>query len=725
MTRGTLLLAVAAAAAWTSPPAAAAGVTDLKAFYRDGQTFITWKEVGGTPKAWYAVYRHDEPITAETLAKAARIAKVPAGSNRWGFFRNVNTSKGFFKALAAEPWAKGIQIADDPAGGKQLPDGTGLLVWTIRQAGRRYYAVTVESGGREDRSIQAGANSLAQPVAEKVEPVGAVCQRKLADRYWIYAFFCDYATWNPDGVDDNWDGYAHVFHIRAPDPKRKGTGEPYPVSFRLHAFGAWPDWNIRYCYPATHVDVRLLDYHLTWWYGYSDALPALDPKTRVPPKGRVVNFTEQRVLQVARWLRRNPGNFPHKVDPEQFSVFGGSMGGTGTHTVGTRHGDLWAGAFPDEGIFNWGMPARHNRWLNDVRRKYGPLDRNDPTNEGPGVYDVLNLPKWVVAHSERELPFLSIGQGMLDTVIPFHGYPEYLRALEAGKHPFAAGWELMGHMPWAGSGSPMDYKRIRRDEIAPAFADASCNSPLRSGFRIFGKAEGFGPKTLTIKAGSLKGQYVDKGSFPKNLAGKTLVVGPSGSSRTFFRIAANTATELTVAEGNLAEHLPPLTSWDLHVMRQAIKKAEGKDRQPNEAEKKAKALARKASFLVCDGDPRGCWNGHFAWSTRNQNFDPKQAGDDLADTPKRLAICMRVVPHRRSAWSGDSATADVTPRRARQFKPKPGETVHWENWDCSDPAKPRKVAEGEVKADAHGLVTVKRFIIGKAGWGNRLVLTRK
>jgi len=705
---------------------AAGAVTDVKAFWRDGQTFLTWKEDAAATGEWYHVYASYKPITGGDLSAAKLIAKIPRGSNHFGFFRNLNTSRGFFKDLAAEDWAKSIQIVDDEANAKRLPDGTGLFVRTIHKPGRMYYAVVRAVDGKEDGPE--GVAATAEPVDEKVAPPGAVLLKKLGERYYVYAFFTDFDVWNPDGVEDNWEGYAHVFHIRAPDPKKKGVGpEPYPVCFRLHAYSAWRDWNIPYCWPGTHVCVRLLDYHLTWWYGYSDRLPRLEGRPRVPPAGKVVNFTEQRLLQVARWLAGAPKNFPFRVDPAQFSVMGGSMGGTGTHYVGLRNGDIFAGAFADEGIFNWAAPPKFNHWAPNVAPKFGPQGRNDMTNEGERVYDLLDLPRWVAGRPEREMPFLSIGQGSIDTVIPFHGLVRYFKALEAGKHPFAAGWSMVGHRPWAGSRSPMDYKLLRRDEVVPAFANASCNSPLRSGFRICTKAVSFTDKTLTIEAGQIKdaaGENVD-GSFPPNLAGKTLVLGPSDINRDRFTIASNTPTELTIKEGDLTEYVPPLTNWGLHVLKQQIKKAEGKEREPTEREKRAAAINRKHSILIIDGPPRGCWNGHFAWSTRNQNFDPKSVEDDIVDEPGRLAICIRLGKNSFQELTAPTATADVTPRRARRFKPAPGEKVHWENWDLSDPKAPRKLAEGDTPADAHGLVTVKQFTIGQAGWGNRLVLTKR
>ena len=74
-------------------------------------------------------------------------------------------------------------------------------------------------------------------------------------------------------------------------------------------------------------------------------------------------------------------------------------------------------------------------------------------------------------------------------------------------------------------------------------------------------------------------------------------------------------------------------------------------------------------------------------------------------------------------WKEETATVDITPRRCKLFKPAPGTIVRWENWDYSNPKEPANVAEGNVTADKYGLITVPRFVVGKKGLGNRLVLT--
>ena len=99
--------------------------------------------------------------------------------------------------------------------------------------------------------------------------------------------------------------------------------------------------------------------------------------------------------------------------------------------------------------------------------------------------------------------------------------------------------------------------------------------------------------------------------------------------------------------------------------------------------------------------------------------------DDLVDEADRWAVCLRLHDNRYCDWTGRTATVDVTPRRCQRFKLAPGEAAHWTNHDYSDPSQPKLIAEGEVAADEHGLVTAPEVLVGREGWGSRLVLTRR
>ena len=700
-----------------STVSAQAAPANATAFFREGQTFLTWQEDNAVTGEWYHVYASAQPITANNLSHAQRVAKIPEGSRRFQFLRNVDIqSNSFWTNLVQQPWYEAIQIQDDENGAQRLAAGTGLFVRTIHAPASTYYAVTVESNGVEDRSTVA---ATATAVVESVGTPGAVMQMKLGDRHYLYAFFADYEVWNPDGIEDNWEGYVHVFQIRAPAANAAGAQQPYPTAMRLHAYTAWNDWNITACSPPTHINVRQLDYHLTWWYGYSDNLPGTTP-------GTVVNFTERRVMQVARWLASGPANFPFAIDPNRIALFGGSMGGTGTHTIGPRNGDVFASAFADEGIQNWGMEGSWNRWAGNVTDKWGTRAAPYPPWDGIPVYDTLNQTKQAAEHPERETPFLDIGQGIIDYVIPFHDIDKHWEALETGKHPYAATWGLFDHVPWAGPASLMDYNKLRLDEVVPAFANASCNSILNSGFRNMADSSSMTATTLTIAPGALtadinkRGQNDDDGNGNfANLVGKTLVLGPGALvNTTFFRILSNTSTQLTIESGDMVAYMPALSSYSLSVLTSQLGRA------PTAAEIAARVNLLKQEFLICDGDPIGVWNGHFQWSTQHQNFDTNSTADNIIDTNTSLAICLRVATHSRSSWNEPTATADVTPRRCKNFKPLPGEPVNWQNWDMSTPASPVLRSQGQVVADAHGLVTVPAFVVGRSGWGSKLTLSR-
>ena len=65
-------------AAWVmvaSPRAEAEG-RSLKAFYREGQTFLTWREDAAANGEWYRIYASDVPITAANLKRADLIART-------------------------------------------------------------------------------------------------------------------------------------------------------------------------------------------------------------------------------------------------------------------------------------------------------------------------------------------------------------------------------------------------------------------------------------------------------------------------------------------------------------------------------------------------------------------------------------------------------------------------------------------------------------------------
>jgi len=99
------------------------------------------------------------------------------------------------------------------------------------------------------------------------------------------------------------------------------------------------------------------------------------------------------------------------------------------------------------------------------------------------------------------------------------------------------------------------------------------------------------------------------------------------------------------------------------------------------------------------------------------NWGHRWRSDDAVDEPDRLEMTLYT--------TRGEVTADVTPRRAKKFRPKPAQTFTWSNTHLAEGDRrswalrnvwrkyPRKAAiqGGKVTADEHGLITLKGVIL--------------
>jgi len=109
-----------------------------------------------------------------------------------------------------------------------------------------------------------------------------------------------------------------------------------------------------------------------------------------------------------------------------------------------------------------------------------------------------------------------------------------------------------------------------------------------------------------------------------------------------------------------------------------------------------------------DGEPYGQLNGYLTWDT-----------DTIVDEKDRWEMTVHLLETSRRKLPKDSCTVDVTPRRCRKFKPRPGEKFKWTNSSLAD----KKVAaSGTVTADEWGLVTLEQVTVTKAE--HRLKITK-
>ena len=472
-----------AGTAWGAAPLAdPAQPTALVAAHRNGQTFLTWTQSVDAAVERYRIYRHDQPIDAQSLGQAKLLVEQWRDSSlfradRWYSPELDTWQPRHFERYVISP------------GGSELPATTELLVWTVAAqdfhggvGGDGYYAVTsVDDQGTENLT-DFGPDNAVGPVTENVatpQPVlGTVL---LGGKCEIYIQYLDIREFNetllaPNEYND-WFGlspsdpvvandieYAVTFALFLPSlgPCSGGATE-FPTAVTLHGYGGvqvrpWtfdpnPTWcNVLQVYP--------LDVGDTWWFGCARDHDYRTGLT-VPPTDTVENFTERWVLAGVESLLASPV-FGESLDPERVFVLGHSMGGSGALALALRYPQRFAGAHASQPMTNYltsGSGGGTN-WVSDVEIKWGqvadalPISLDAPDGlaadllqfNGLSVWDWQNHQLQLVTRRGADFVPLGIDHGIPDTIIEWstQGQPAYA-ALDQSSSCWAGEVTNSGH----------------------------------------------------------------------------------------------------------------------------------------------------------------------------------------------------------------------------------------------------------------------------------------
>ncbi|PCJ52118.1 MAG: hypothetical protein COA79_24585 [Planctomycetota bacterium] len=433
----------------------AAEVTELKAFFRDGQTFITWKE---SEAKTYKVYRSAKKI--KSVKDAELVATVAKGSASYPLevkrkvLEKTTKKKGYgFRYIIED------NPAADPA--KMLSQGTGLFVFTAQETGTFYYAVIPDGG-----TTAGSGSSLDKGIAEKKEPLGAVLVFKAetkdkkgnvtGDRR-VYCHWMDHRNWNPRP----YGGYAVNFGVGATKGKPKG------ICMFLHGYSGY--YGVR-GQTQNMVTITPGDPYQSWFYGHK----AADGKT-------IVNYTEKRILLTIDTVKRILKKEGLEVPETKTYIHGGSMGGTGANFMAAWHPEVFAAVLASKGAVDHN---RNGKWTGTSERLlWGKRSENLKTTDGKKVWELLNLCKWHVKNRGKETAFILDAHASNDRSVPFDAVPDYYDALNKARRPFAAIWGPWGH---GGFKEPriQNHKwwgmfSFNSDESVPAISNCSSNDNPR------------------------------------------------------------------------------------------------------------------------------------------------------------------------------------------------------------------------------------------------------
>ena len=483
-------------------------VTGVNAFHRAGQTFITWKEiedlVGKDAVKWrdlkalldrmdktrevrYCVYRHTDPITADNIHGAERIATVRPLSCWNVNGRNIErpiddtiASKYFLGWGHGNPFGRatpdGRYGLDCPVdrlgirdGEKPLPRGTGLYVHTPDAAGDAYYAVVTSVNGTQNTKDFSAANALTRPVAEVKGAGEPVLQGELPrPPFWSYpGKRLHHVRWVAPPLVNLPSQY---YNWSVALPPKLTNGHALELCFHRDR-GSY--WRTHYRIERDSIVLCPHDFPVaTWWYGYHESLGTLKSFRQ----GVVHNYTERRLLAFIDWAAKK---WP--VDRNRVLVTGTAYsGGSGALHLGLKHPGVFALICSGHGIPDYAgairdtKGQRRKRTLDPVQRVCGKLEWDLKAHTGKSVWDELNLTKLIrESPATADLPLVAMSAQHYVARGLWPGYHQFFNTMLEKRHALMAtfGWYGARIVPVSRTGtSPATVRLdIARDRSLLAF----------------------------------------------------------------------------------------------------------------------------------------------------------------------------------------------------------------------------------------------------------------
>jgi len=490
----------------TSLTAPSAQPTLLTATHRSGQTFLTWTEDTGISEESYHVYRHTAPINAGNLDAATRLTEkwgpLPEGSSI--FYTEIH------RGLGGNPYP-GLHNYVIKDLGAPLADTTGLLVWTTKEAGNFYYAITTVVGGSENRADFSAGNSLSSTVAEAVaDPEPMLVWESSSGNGRVYTQFMDYETFNPTyelPFDDSNNGlvYAYNYWVALPTPAQCGGALPASLPLYLHLGGHGTRYEAHDASPYwCALEIWGDDPRQSWYYGFSSTYDYRngDPLSDTPDSGPIVNYSEARLLRSMYDTLRDPDYASYNLDAQRVFVYGHSMGGSGALALAMRYPNVFAASYSSEPMTNYGTSGDGGgvNWRTECETKWGNLAANLPISNvgryaghlaaynGVGVWDWQNHQANLSSRRGDDMAHTSLVHGTLDDVIEWNTQGQSAYApFYLGQRAFSAVTMAEDHT-WLGFNGmgpnvqDLNYEgpfynfEVVRDETVPALTHASGSS---------------------------------------------------------------------------------------------------------------------------------------------------------------------------------------------------------------------------------------------------------
>ncbi len=453
------------------PKTEIACVTNVQAWHKSGQTFITWTEpepaitgeeqtaaeykkvvaklAADKRKIGFRVYRHTEPISGKNISGAEIVDRV-AQLTCW------NPEFNGKYMLDTDTVKLPRYVVKD--GEKPVPPGTGIYVHNPKKAGTAHYAVSMAVDGEENLSGICSAGPVEETVGQG-EPVLQMIKKPGEYDHHFYnkdATLYYYTRWEaPPNCNMPSRPIDYIVGILP------NTKPPSPLDIRLHAWGGNMHGGGFWTNPdkgTIMFSSNQLPYD--WWTGYHEC----SGTWRSWADGVVYDYSQARLFSFIEWI-----DTKWKVDRTRVSVGGGSMGGAGTTSIAVHQAGRIAWAAGAVGVH---IPDSSPQFTSSYIGSYGDVAWQLPYKDtGASAFNWFSNEWFLQNHPEIELGLVCFSDGKNDGQIGWPQALRFARAMQKMRQPHVFKWGMGGH--GEGVKVPAAAAGCRTDRTLPAFTNCS------------------------------------------------------------------------------------------------------------------------------------------------------------------------------------------------------------------------------------------------------------
>jgi len=448
--------------------------SNFNVFHRSGQNFMTWTEIdydGYFYNMYYRIYRHTSPINSENLNDAELVGHVHQLSSF-----NAGRTEARKRADSSYTTQHNYVINEDK---NELSDDTGLFVYNVTQEGNYYYAVTSVVEGNENRTDFSEENSLNTPITDAPGFPEAILQGSSTHNGTIVQEFVHFTTASMNYRQGH--GFNFMMNVSESYSSENPTFLEIGLGGRsTRYYGTYSGNGGIYIQPDTYMpptdnvpwDGYEYDSLQTWWSGCSNTY-----KTQKGIKNGVfVPYTENRILYYIEFAKNI-----YNIDENRIYLRGGSMGGTGTISLGLKHPEIFASLSATVGCPNWkynidavdeNYVVIDEGWRLNGNALWGTLEDNLLHENGTPIWNWMNAGWYAMTNVEKEMPFIEMNNGKKDGSVRHYAIPQFYEDMKNSKHGFAARFYDGGH---SGYGSIFTHRfaTFVKNESFPALRNVS------------------------------------------------------------------------------------------------------------------------------------------------------------------------------------------------------------------------------------------------------------